>query len=97
MQITDELIGKLARLARLNIGNDEHEAVKTDLQRMVSFIDRLNEVDTTGVEPFSHFGDEAPLIRSDVVSDQLTEEEALAQAPQKQGAFFTVPKTINKS
>lgn len=96
MQITDELIGKLARLARLNIGNDEHEAVKTDLQRMVSFIDRLNEVDTTGVEPFSHFGDEAPLLRSDVVSGQLTEEEALALAPQKQGSFFTVPKTINK-
>ena len=97
MQITDDLIEKLARLARLNIGADQREAVRTDLERMLRFVDRLNEVDTTGVEPFSHFGGDEALLRPDEVGGQLTQEEALSPAPQRQGSFFTVPKSINKS
>jgi aspartyl-tRNA(Asn)/glutamyl-tRNA(Gln) amidotransferase subunit C len=97
MEITDALIDKLARLSRLQIDATQREAVRADLQRMVEFIDRLNEVDTEGVEPLTHMSDAGNMFREDAVSGQLTQEEVFQNAPRHHTGFFSVPKIINRS
>ena len=77
MQVDDALIEKLAELSMLRFTEEEKEEIKADLQKMIGFIDKLQELDTTGVEPLMHMSDEVNVLREDVVGPMLTEEEAL--------------------
>ena len=96
MQITDALIDKLAGLSKLEIPEEEREAIKTDFERMLSFVDKLQEVDTTGVEPLIHVTEEVNHLREDVPRDRLTTEETLKNAPDHDGQHFRVPKVVKK-
>jgi aspartyl-tRNA(Asn)/glutamyl-tRNA(Gln) amidotransferase subunit C len=97
VEITDELIDKLARLARLHVPDSERESLRADLQRMIGFVDRLREVDTTGVEPLTHLIDEGNVLRPDRVGGQLSAEETFLNAPEQSAHYFTVPKVVDKS
>ncbi|HLY72118.1 MAG TPA: Asp-tRNA(Asn)/Glu-tRNA(Gln) amidotransferase subunit GatC [Puia sp.] len=94
MQVTDELIDNLAELACLEFTAPEKEEIKKDLERMIAFIDKLNELDTTGVEPQLHMSDEMNTLRDDVLEGSVSREEALKNAPLTDGVFFKVPKVI---
>lgn len=94
MEITDELFDNLALLSRLQFNQQEREEIKKDLQRMISFVEKLNEVDTTGVEPLLHMSDVTDVYRSDRVEGSMGREQALANAPLADSAFFKVPKVI---
>jgi len=96
MIVNDELVDQLSRLARLNFKADEKEGIKGDLQKMISFIEKLNELDTTGVEPLLFMSDEVNVLREDEVAGSITREQGLLNAPLKDDQFFKVPKVIKK-
>jgi len=96
MDVNDELIDKIANLARLKFNSEEKEGIKSDLQQMIGFIDKLNELDTTGVEPLLHMSENVNVLREDEVSGAITREEAFRNAPLHDEQFFKVPKVIKK-
>ena len=96
MEVNDELVDHLANLARLSFEPEEKASIKVDLQKMISFIDKLNELDTTGVEPLLFMTNEVNVLRDDEVKGSITREDALLNAPVKDELFFKVPKVIRK-
>ena len=96
MEVNDALVDKLAHLARLKFEAEEKEEIKKDLQKMIEFIDKLNELDLAGVEPLLHMSDEVNVLREDEVKSPLSREEALKNAPGHDDKFFKVPKVIKK-
>ena len=96
MEVNDELVDKLAHLARLSFTADEKERMKSDLQQMITFVEKLNEVDTSNVEPLLFMTDEVNVLREDEVQGSVSREVALKNAPLKDEQFFKVPKVIRK-
>jgi aspartyl-tRNA(Asn)/glutamyl-tRNA(Gln) amidotransferase subunit C len=96
MEVNDELVDKLAHLARLSFTNTEKERMKRDLQQMITFVEKLNEVDTSNVEPLLFMTDEVNVLREDEVQGSVSREVALQNAPLKDEQFFKVPKVIRK-
>lgn len=96
MEVNDALVQNLANLARLQFNEQEKEIIKKDLQRMIQFVDKLNELNTEGVEPLLHMTDTINVLREDVVKGSISREEALKNAPDTDGVFFKVPKVIKK-
>ena len=96
MEVNDAMIDKLAHLARLQFNDAEKLEIKNDLQRMISFVEKLNELDLTGVEPMLHMSDEVNVLREDEVKESITREEALSNAAIHDEQFFKVPKVIRK-
>jgi aspartyl-tRNA(Asn)/glutamyl-tRNA(Gln) amidotransferase subunit C len=96
MEVNDVLVEKLANLARLKFEAAEKEEIKKDLQRMIEFVEKLKEIDTTGVEPLLHMTDEVNILREDEVKGSISKEEALKNAPAHDQNFFKVPKVIKK-
>ena len=96
MQVDDALIQKLARLSQLQFSEAEREKIKTDLDKMIGFIGKLQELDTTGVAPLMHMTEEVNVLRPDANSGMISREEALLNAPQHDGTYFKVPRVIKK-
>jgi aspartyl-tRNA(Asn)/glutamyl-tRNA(Gln) amidotransferase subunit C len=96
MEVNDALVDKLAHLARLHFEDAEKEAIRNDLQRMISFVEKLDEVDTTGVAPLLHLSSNVNMLREDEVKGSIDRIEALAAAPVHDEQFFKVPKVIKK-
>ncbi len=96
MEINDALIDKLAMLSRLQFNDADKAAIRNDLEKMIRFVDKLNELDTTGIEPLMHISGNTDILREDVVIQELGRKEALKNAPVKDEQFFKVPKVINK-
>lgn len=94
MEVTDDLINNLADLSRLTFNKFEKEEIKKDLQRMISFVEKLNEVDTRGVQPLLHMTDAVNIYREDKVHGSMHKWEALQNAPLADNNFFKVPKVI---
>ncbi|MDP9231013.1 MAG: Asp-tRNA(Asn)/Glu-tRNA(Gln) amidotransferase subunit GatC [Bacteroidota bacterium] len=96
MEVNDALINKLAQLARLEFSALEKDEIKIDLQKMITFIEKLNELNTTGVTPLMHMSDEVNVLREDEVKGSISREEALKNAPLHDEKYFKVPKVIKK-
>ncbi|HEY9340628.1 MAG TPA: Asp-tRNA(Asn)/Glu-tRNA(Gln) amidotransferase subunit GatC [Hanamia sp.] len=96
MIVNDALIEKLAHLSRLELKEAEKEEMKIELQKMIGFIDKLNELDTSGVEPLLHMSENVDIFRNDEVSGQISKEDVFKNAPLHDGNFFKVPKVIKK-
>jgi aspartyl-tRNA(Asn)/glutamyl-tRNA(Gln) amidotransferase subunit C len=96
MLVDDALIEKLAQLSMLQFSETEKQEIKGDLQKMIGFIDKLQELDTTGVEPLMHMSEEVNVLREDSVGNMISREEALKNAPRHDSAYFQVPKVIKK-
>ena len=96
MEVNDQLINNLAQLSRLEFNAEEKDEIKNDLQKMIAFIDKLNELDTSGVEPLLHMSDNVNVLREDEVKGSISTEEALKNAPLHDEQFFKVPKVIKK-
>jgi len=96
MEVNDALIDNLSKLARLRFNDEEKAGIRSDLQQMISFVEKLREVDTTGVEPLLHMSDNVNILREDVVQGSITREQGLQNAPESDGVFFKVPKVIKK-
>ncbi len=94
MQIDKALISRLEKLARLQLSEPEQEKFAADLSNILNMVDKLREVDTEGVEPLVYVSDTANVFRDDAVTNQLTREQALQNAPNQDGTYFRVPKVI---
>jgi len=96
MIIDDALFDRLANLSKLQFSDEERSAIKCDLQKMLDFIDQINEIDTEGVEPLIHINKNINSFREDVAKSLITKQEALKNAPKANEDFFIVPKVIDK-
>jgi len=99
MKITDEEVRRVAELAALALRDDEVERMAKDLDSILSHIDKLNEVDTTGVEPMAQVlfdAEETSTLREDRERPSLTNLEALANAPASGSGYFKVPRVIER-
>lgn len=96
MEVNDALVDKLAHLSRLHFNGPEKQEIKEKLQRMIGFVEKLNELDTTGVEPLLHMSSNVNLLRTDEVKGSITRPEGLKNAPAADEQFFKVPKVIKK-
>lgn len=96
MQVNDALIDKLSKLAMLQFNDEEREEIKKDLEKMIAFVDKLKELDTTGVDPLLHMSNNVDVLKEDVPANMISREEALQNAPQHDGIYFKVPKVIKK-
>ena len=96
MEVNDAMIDKLAHLAKLQFNDAEKQEIKNDLQRMIAFVEKLDELDLTGVEPMLHMSDEINVLREDEIKGSISRKEALKNAPLHDDKFFKVPKVIKK-
>jgi aspartyl-tRNA(Asn)/glutamyl-tRNA(Gln) amidotransferase subunit C len=94
MKITRDDVIKVAELARLEFREEELEKFTEQLGNIITYIGKLNELDTKDVEPTSHVLDLATPLREDKVVEWLTREDALENAPQEEDGFFVVPQVI---
>lgn len=92
--ISDETIEYVGILAKLELSDEEKEQAKSDMGRMLDYIDMLGELDTAGVEPMSHVFPVQNVFREDIVTNGDTREQLLANAPEQKDGMFMVPKTF---
>lgn len=93
--ISDETIEYVGILAKLELSGEEKEQAKKDMGRMLDYIDKLNELDTEGVEPMSHIFPVNNVFRSDEVVNGDDRENMLLNAPRKKEGTYMVPKTFD--
>lgn len=93
--ITDETIEYVGILAKLELSEEEKEQAKKDMANMLDYIDMLNELDTTGVEPMSHVFPVNNVFREDVVVNGNDRENMLSNAPDKKDGCYKVPRTFD--
>ena len=96
MKIDDQIIDKISRLAYLEFGEEEKEKIRQDLEQILTFVEKLRELDTENVEPLVYLSDKTDVLREDRMIPTLSTEEALLNAPERSGCFFKVPKVIRK-
>jgi aspartyl-tRNA(Asn)/glutamyl-tRNA(Gln) amidotransferase subunit C len=92
--ITREDVEHVARLSRLALGEAEAERMREQLDGILAYIDKLRSLDTTGVEPTSHAVPQLNVMREDELRASLSQDAALANAPDRSDAFFRVPRII---
>ncbi|GAO41295.1 Asp-tRNA(Asn)/Glu-tRNA(Gln) amidotransferase subunit GatC [Flavihumibacter petaseus] len=96
MEVTKELITHLAGLARLEFNEEDTRQIQDDLTRMISFVEKLNQLDTSGVQPLLHMTDQTDVLRADRLEPSLERKTALELAPDADDQYFYVPKVIKK-
>ena len=90
-------VDEIAHLARLEFDEQSKPEILNDINRMLSFVDKLNELDTSSVEPLIYMTNEKNVMRADVPETTLTQKEALKNAPKKDSAYFKAPKVIEQN
>lgn len=93
-QISDETMEYVGILAKLALTEEEKEQAKKDMGRMLDYIDKLNELDTSGTEPASHIFPLHNVFREDVVTNGDDREAVLKNAPGEKDGMFQVPRTV---
>ncbi|MDP4638033.1 MAG: Asp-tRNA(Asn)/Glu-tRNA(Gln) amidotransferase subunit GatC [Crocinitomicaceae bacterium] len=96
MKITEELIDHIAHLSRLEFKGEDKASIQKDMERMIEFVDKLSEVDTTNVEPLIFMSEEINRVREDEPKVTVSHEEALKNAPKKDSDYFRIPKVLDK-
>lgn len=96
MKIDSATVQQVAHLARLEFEGSGEQAMIIDMNRMLGFVEKLNELNTDNVEPLIYMTDEVNNLRDDVVSPPLSQDEVLRNAPKKDSDYFKVPKVVEK-
>ena len=96
MDINNEIVDRLSELAKLDFDPSEKENIKNDLNRILSYFEKLNEVNTDGVEPLIFMSENVNLLREDEPEQAYSKKDALKNAPAKDSDYFRVPKFIEK-
>jgi aspartyl-tRNA(Asn)/glutamyl-tRNA(Gln) amidotransferase subunit C len=94
MTVDDTLVEKLANLSKLEFDAEGKEAIRKDLTQMLSFMEKLNELDTGGIEPLIYINEDINVFRDDIVHYPINREEALGNAPLKDENYIRVPKFV---
>jgi aspartyl-tRNA(Asn)/glutamyl-tRNA(Gln) amidotransferase subunit C len=96
MKVDNKLIEDLARLAKLKFDKQAIEKMKADLESILGFVDKLSEIDTEGVDPLIYLSEELNVLRTDEIGEEITQEDALKNAPEKDSDYFKVPTVLKK-
>ena len=96
MAVTIPEVEKIAQLAKLKFSEEEKIKLQKDMNQVLGYIEQLNELDLTGVEPLENINETENIMREDEVKVWLSTEDALKNAPSKTQKFFKVPKVIEK-
>ena len=96
-KIDIKVVDEIAHLARLEFNAEEKAGILNDMNRMLSFVDKLNELDTEGIEPLIYMTDEKNVLRPDQPEITVTQKEALKNAPKKDSDYFKAPKVIEQN
>ena len=94
MKITQKELEHVTHLARLNLSDQELDTIRGQLDNILSYIDKLGELDTSGIEPTTHVFSVNNAFREDIVTESLSRKKSLANAPQQNNESFQVPKII---
>jgi len=94
MSVDKAIVKRVARLARIAVSDDEAEALKSELNTILGFVEQLNEVDVSGVEPMTSVTAMKMKMRRDVVSEGERADRVVANAPARVESFFVVPKVV---
>jgi len=94
MKVDKETLDKIAHLARLEFDERDSEKMIRDLGNIISFVEKLNEVNTDGIEPLTTMSHEVNSLREDKVKPHLDHDTALKSAPKKDADYFRVPKVL---
>jgi aspartyl-tRNA(Asn)/glutamyl-tRNA(Gln) amidotransferase subunit C len=94
MKITQQEVEHVAKLGRLELTEQEKASLTDQLSNILTYVEKLNELDTKGIEPTSHVLDISNVMREDVPHESLSQERALANAPEKAAGHYKVPKII---
>ena len=94
MEITEELIDYLQKLGRIRLSEEDRQKTMKDLGSIMGYIDKLNELDTEGIDAMSHSFNQVNCFREDIVTNEDDTENILSNAPQKENNMFVVPKTF---
>ncbi len=94
MKITKDDVKHIARLSRLYVTDEEMETFSNQLSSIIEYVEQLNSLNTSDIEPTSHIIPLKNVIRSDIIEPSLPAENALKNAPNAVGAFYRVPKII---
>jgi len=95
MKVDDQLISRLEKLARLKLSAEERSNFKGDLNNVLAMIEKLQELDLKEVEPLVYLNADDNRLREDKIQGQITQKDALKNAPDHDDQFFKVPKVIN--
>ena len=95
-KIDKDTVDKIAHLARLEFNDADKEEIIKDMNNMLAFVEKLNELNTEGVEPLVYMTDEVNHLRKDEVKTEITQKEALQNAPKHDSDYFKVPKVVEK-
>ena len=97
MKLDDATLDRIAELARLDFSDPARRAaILKDMERVLSFVEQLNQVDTRGVEPLVFMTDEENVLREDVALPGVSKQDALRNAPVKDSDYFKVPRVVDK-
>ena len=96
MKITDDIVDHIAHLSRLEFNGSEKENIKTDLIKIIDFVDQLNAVDTADVQPLIFMTNAINVLREDKFEPSITQEEALKNAPMHDSDYFKIAKVLKK-
>ncbi|ACD91070.1 glutamyl-tRNA(Gln) amidotransferase, C subunit [Chlorobium limicola DSM 245] len=94
MSVTRDDVAYIAALSRLQFSDEEMATMTTELNSILHYVEKLNEIDTDGVEPLSGIHDQMNVLRDDVEKESIATALALQNAPDRQDRFFKVPKVI---
>ncbi len=95
-KIDIKTVDEIAHLARLEFNDEAKGEILNDMNRMLAFVDKLNELNTDNVEPLIYMTEERSVLREDEVKVTVTQQEALKNAPKKDSDYFKVPKVIDQ-
>jgi aspartyl-tRNA(Asn)/glutamyl-tRNA(Gln) amidotransferase subunit C len=94
MSVSREEVKHVAELARLSFSDEEEQRMADELNQILDYVDKLDELDTSGVPPMSHVLDITNVFRPDEVKERIEQADALEAAPATEGAYFTVPQVV---
>ena len=96
IKVDNKLIAELSKLAKLKFDKESAKKMKSDLDTILGFVDAISRVDTDEVEPLIYMSEEINVLRADEISNEVSQENALKNAPQKDSDYFKVPTVLKK-
>ena len=95
MKVDKKTVDEIAHLARLELNEEEKKEMSVEMSKILDWMEKLNDIDTSSVEPLIHMSQEINVLREDKEGEMLSHEDALKNAPKKDSNYFRVPKVID--
>tara|TARA_Y100001934_G_scaffold98164_1_gene120972 strand:+ start:98 stop:394 length:297 start_codon:yes stop_codon:yes gene_type:complete len=96
MKLDEKMVDKIAELSKLEFKDEEKATIINDMNKMLDFVDQLQELNTDNVEPLIHMSEEFNVLREDENVKTINQDEALKNAPSKDSTYFKIPKVLDK-